>query len=257
LLLLKAWAYGIEMLWMYGTGGQRLRTSYMRSYHHDDLPRTYEADLACGRPRPLTRKSDTNSAKINAVTIFGYAFKTPSLILISMVLSLAVGTWEPAPLCITTACLMALVVLFMLATSLVNRLVLGPFDQLNPDLAVGKGVEGHLYPGSSPLGRYLLALVGSSIIGFTVIYANIAHAIAGAFTDNQSVDPIRWIYFTSTIASTIGFGDIHAVSDVGRIFVLMQLFAGSLLLTWIAAVFLGDPLPAKDPDWEPAVAEGS
>jgi prepilin signal peptidase PulO-like enzyme (type II secretory pathway) len=252
LLLLKLWAYGIEGWWMFGSGGQRLRNSYMYSYHHDKLPRRYEDDIACGRPRPFTRGPDTDSAKMSPATVFGYIFKAPSLVLISAIVSLAVGTWAPAALGIATACLITMLVLFILAASLLGRLIMGPFDQLNPDLGVGEAAEQRFYPSSSPLGRYVLAMIVLNIVGFTATYANIAHAVAGAFTSNQSIDPIRWLYFTSTIASTVGFGDIHAASDVGRLFVLMQLFAGSLLLTWIAAVFLGESLPVKDPEWQPA-----
>jgi Ion channel len=251
LLIMKIWAYGVESLWVFGPGGRRLRESYMYSYHRDQLPRTYEMDIACGRPRKFTRRSDVDSARLDLLTVFGYVFKTPLLVVIAAAVSIAMAAWIPSALAVITACLMVMLILFTLGVSLTGRLVMGPFDQLNPDLAVGKAMAKRLYPGSSPLGRYVLVLVGLTIVAFTAIYANISTAVGGAFTEGGSVDPIRWLYFTSTIASTVGFGDIHATSDVGRTFVLLQLFAGSLLVTWIVATFFGDPLPPKDPDWRP------
>jgi hypothetical protein len=44
----------------------------------------------------------------------------------------------------------------------------------------------------------------------------------------------------------VGFGDITAQGDVARTFVIMQLAAGSILISWALAVLLSDPLPVPE-----------
>jgi hypothetical protein len=105
-----------------------------------------------------------------------------------------------------------------------------------------------LYNDGSSVGIYLLMLPFVTLAGFTSVYANLSGAISGAFNGDQSVDPVRWFYFTITGASTVGYGDIFAKSDVARVFVIFQLGAGSLVLAWALASFFAEQLPHETVD---------
>ena len=55
---------------------------------------------------------------------------------------------------------------------------------------------------------------------------------------NVPLDKIDSLYFTMTILSTVGFGDIVASSNPARIAVMIQMVVGLTLLTALARVVL-------------------
>ena len=245
---MKLIAYIIELRWSIANGVE-LRRDYLRTYRAG-VVRTYADEKSIGRPRPFTMKSDLDSNLPSARSLFGYLFKTPVLVISSAVMLVLLASSAPNWSAVVAAVLLAGLMIMMLATALTNRMILGPLDRFNPDLNVGGRVSKILYPGTSSLSLYILTLVFTSILGFTGVYAGVSHAAVRAFSENQAVDPIRWLYFTATIASTVGFGDIHATSDLGRLCVLLQIAGGTLLVTWAFASFFGETLlPPDDPGW--------
>jgi hypothetical protein len=55
---------------------------------------------------------------------------------------------------------------------------------------------------------------------------------------NVPLDKVSALYFTMTILSTTGFGDITATSDAGMIAVMLQMVVGVTLLTSLARVLV-------------------
>ena len=78
------------------------------------------------------------------------------------------------------------------------------------------------------LARFLLALVGLVVI-FSVIF----HYITIYERRNYGGEPHSWMtgfYWTLTVMSTLGFGDITFKSDLGRLFSVFVLLSGVLFL---------------------------
>ena len=277
LLLMKLAAYWSQFVWLTaGRGAAKLRIYRMFRLKSDPTslgewfrahPRqVYWEEISVGRKRLFTTTSDTwdysnwrRSWKTCAVLVWHLTFKTWSLIPLTAIALLTCGTWLPLWLAVLAAYSMAAVTVSMLIAPLLNRITLGPFDQLNADLGEGSATDpsnfnGLLYPGGSALARYFATLVTLAIIGFGVAYAMLAHGLPHAFVfggatsgkQSRVTDPIRWLYFSTTAGSTVGFGDITPVADAARVLVSMQLGAVAIVLTWIGTFFTSDPLPKPD-----------
>ncbi|MDP2499045.1 MAG: NAD-binding protein [Candidatus Palauibacterales bacterium] len=74
------------------------------------------------------------------------------------------------------------------------------------------------------LGRYLL-LIAAVIAVFSVVFHFIMWGIEG-----QEHSWITGLYWTLTVMSTLGFGDITFTSDIGRLFTVVVLLSGIVLL---------------------------
>jgi hypothetical protein len=59
------------------------------------------------------------------------------------------------------------------------------------------------------------------LIGFSVVYLTMSHSNPRIFT--QSLDHTRALYFTISIFSTVGFGDITPRTDPARLVVSAQM----------------------------------
>jgi hypothetical protein len=74
-----------------------------------------------------------------------------------------------------------------------------------------------------------LALLGTLfVLSFSMTYVALSASDPASFS--QPVDKVAAIYFSMTIMSTVGFGDIVAVSDVARMTVVVQMIANLVLL---------------------------
>ncbi|MEZ5184413.1 MAG: potassium channel family protein [Candidatus Nanopelagicales bacterium] len=87
------------------------------------------------------------------------------------------------------------------------------------------------------VGTLALALMLTSVV---VIFA-LTYLVIGA-TDpssfNVQLDKVSALYFTMTILSTTGFGDITAVSHTAMIAVMLQMVVGLTLITAVARVIV-------------------
>jgi uncharacterized membrane protein len=70
------------------------------------------------------------------------------------------------------------------------------------------------------------------IIVFAFTYLSLAHAQASNFS--EPLDHVGAVYFTVTVISTVGFGDIVARTDIARIIVCAQILIDLGLLVGIA-----------------------
>jgi uncharacterized membrane protein len=70
------------------------------------------------------------------------------------------------------------------------------------------------------------------IIVFAFTYLSLSHANATSFS--EPLDHVGAVYFTVTVISTVGFGDIVARTDIARILVCVQILLDLGLLVGIA-----------------------
>jgi hypothetical protein len=74
----------------------------------------------------------------------------------------------------------------------------------------------------------LVLVFGLFLCFFSLLYVSLSTSDPGAFT--QDVDKVAGIYFTTTVLTTVGFGDISAVSDTARVMVTLQMVLGMVLI---------------------------
>ncbi len=74
----------------------------------------------------------------------------------------------------------------------------------------------------------LVLVFGLFICFFALLYVSISTSDPGAFT--QEVDKVAGLYFTTTVLTTVGFGDISPVTDTARILVTVQMVLGAVLI---------------------------
>jgi voltage-gated potassium channel len=74
----------------------------------------------------------------------------------------------------------------------------------------------------------LLLVVGLFLTLFAFIYVSLSASDPGAFT--QGLDKVAGIYFSVTVMTTVGFGDIAPVADVARVMVTLQMVLDIVLI---------------------------
>ena len=74
----------------------------------------------------------------------------------------------------------------------------------------------------------LVLVFGLFLSFFALLYVSISESDPDAFT--QDVNKVAGIYFTMTVLTTVGFGDISAVSDTARVMVTLQMVLGMVLI---------------------------
>jgi voltage-gated potassium channel len=82
------------------------------------------------------------------------------------------------------------------------------------------------------------AVIGAVIIFvilFALLYLGLGLSDPGNFS--QSLDRVSAIYFTVTVLSTVGFGDITAQSDASRVLVTIQMLLDLAIIAIVVRVF--------------------
>ena len=83
-----------------------------------------------------------------------------------------------------------------------------------------------------------LTLLGTLfVLSFSLTYVALAASDPASFS--QPVDKVAAIYFSMTVMSTVGFGDIVALSDVARMTVVVQMIANLVLLGLVVQLITG------------------
>jgi voltage-gated potassium channel len=86
------------------------------------------------------------------------------------------------------------------------------------------------------------------LVAFSAIYLSMSHQAASTFT--QPLDHARALYFTITIFSTVGFGDITPRTDAARLIVSAQMLLDLAIIGVVVRLLLNaarsriDPAPA-------------
>ncbi|GLX50675.1 metal transporter [Streptomyces hygroscopicus subsp. hygroscopicus] len=98
----------------------------------------------------------------------------------------------------------------------------------------------------------LIATVGLYLVVFASVYHIIEHDTPGSFS--EPLTRTDALYFALTTFSTVGYGDITALSEAGRVTVMCQMVCG-LLLVGVAVRLLAAAVEAglrrKGPGREP------
>jgi voltage-gated potassium channel len=92
------------------------------------------------------------------------------------------------------------------------------------------------HPGLRALGVVAVTLP-LFVLLFSAAYVITARADAGSF--NEPLSRLDAVYFTTTIFSTVGFGDIVAKSENARLLVTLQMLADLVLIGLVAKVLFG------------------
>lgn len=74
------------------------------------------------------------------------------------------------------------------------------------------------------------------LVLFATTYFLMDEHVTGSFT--QAMTRVDALYFTVTVFSTVGFGDITAISQTARILVIVQMLADLVLLGVVVRVFI-------------------
>jgi voltage-gated potassium channel len=74
----------------------------------------------------------------------------------------------------------------------------------------------------------LVLVFGMFLALFALLYVSISTSDPQAFT--QDIDKVAGIYFTTTVLTTVGFGDISPVSQPARVLVTLQMVLGMVLI---------------------------
>ena len=74
------------------------------------------------------------------------------------------------------------------------------------------------------------------LVLFSALYLSISHNSASTFT--ESLDHMGALYFTVTVFSTVGFGDITAKTDAARAVVSVQMILDLILIGTVARLLI-------------------
>jgi voltage-gated potassium channel len=83
----------------------------------------------------------------------------------------------------------------------------------------------------------LATVVPLVIVVFALFYVGLSAADPAAFTELMT--KVNGLYFTVTVLSTVGFGDITAVTDGARIAVTLQMIVDLLIVGVLVKVIIG------------------
>jgi voltage-gated potassium channel len=84
---------------------------------------------------------------------------------------------------------------------------------------------------------FLLVILIPYLITFGALYYGLGHSHADSCT-NVTLDKVSSLYFTVTIFTTTGFGDIYAVTDGCRAVVTVQMVSGFIVVSILIAMFI-------------------
>jgi len=74
------------------------------------------------------------------------------------------------------------------------------------------------------------------LLAFSTLYLSLSHGTARTF--NQPLDHTSALYFTVTVFSTVGFGDIVARDDTGRLVVIVQMVLDLVIVGVVVRLLL-------------------
>ncbi len=99
-----------------------------------------------------------------------------------------------------------------------------------------RAIMGSAYPGLRAV-EALAAAIPLFLLVFAAVYLMIAGADAAAFS--EPLGKTDALYFTVTVFSTVGFGDITPRTELARIVTMVQMLGDLLVLGLIVRVMVG------------------
>jgi len=101
----------------------------------------------------------------------------------------------------------------------------------------------------------LATVVPVVIVTFALVYVAMSSADAGSFS--ESISKVNGLYFTVTVLSTVGFGDITPRTDGPRLAVTFQMLIDLLIIGVVVKVLVGASRIAIDRRREETPTPGS
>jgi len=92
------------------------------------------------------------------------------------------------------------------------------------------------------------------LAGFSIIYLNLSHGAATTFT--QPLDHTKSLYFTISVFSTVGFGDITPRTDAARLIVAAQMLLDLVIIGTVVRLIFNVARTRIQPR-EPSVSAGA
>jgi hypothetical protein len=181
-------------------------------------------------------------------TVFLALYTTPAVVTLSSVLQFAVAPESPDGIRVALGVAIALCVMLALVMAVLRRLILGSRDWETSDVQLPRFASGwavSLEP-SANNSIYFLVLVYLSTLGFAALYFSLALSDPTAFANFGHASVITALYLSITTLATVGYGDIHATSNLARIAIILQVSTGPLILSWLLSVFLTAPSKPSD-----------
>lgn len=129
-----------------------------------------------------------------------------------------IHTGPAAQNAVVWAGLLALLVFVIAFARLIRRILNSPYPMLT-------GVEA------------LVVVVTVFVLGFALVHVSLAASNPAAYS--QPMDKVDAVYFTVTVLSTVGFGDIAPVTTAARVVVTIQMLADLALIAVTLRVIFG------------------
>jgi len=114
-------------------------------------------------------------------------------------------------------------------TSLVTALISSAFVLVPISLSLRRFIGTVQKPYQKGNIHAALGSVFATVVMFAVIYSYLYLYLPGSFAGLDGKTPldqtVNVIYFSTTIIATVGFGDIHAVGSVAKVFVTIEMMS--------------------------------
>lgn len=165
---------------------------------------------------------------------------TPSVITIGSLVLFTMGPDTSGGVALVLGVAIALGSVLALVMAVLRRLVLGSRDWETSDVQLPEFFSEWAVSTEAGANNsvYFLVLVYLSIVGFAALYFSMEAIDGSAFAHFGSASVITALYLSITTLATVGYGDIHAVSDLARVAVIVQISTGPLLLSWLLSTLL-------------------
>jgi hypothetical protein len=165
---------------------------------------------------------------------------TPSVITMGSLVLFTTGPDTGGNVQLVLGVAIALCSILALMMAVLRRLVLGSRDWETSDVQLPEFFSEWAVSTEAGANNsvYFLVLVYLSIVGFAALYFSMEVIDGSGFAHFGSASVITALYLSITTLATVGYGDIHAVSDLARVAVIVQISTGPLLLSWLLSALL-------------------
>jgi hypothetical protein len=202
---------------------------------------------ALGNPidRQLERLSAGGS---RAGALLRATFTAPAVIVVASVVQFGAGSSEHSIMTYALGIATALCSILVVVTAVLRRLAFGVNDWKTSDVQLPNLPSisrwAVIQENGTNKSVYFLVLVYLSVLGFSALYNALGATDPSGFAPaGEASSWITWLYFSFATLATVGYGDIHPVSDAAKVAVTCQIASGPLLLSWLLAVFLSSKAP--------------
>lgn len=239
-LILKDFAY-VWATCRFVTGGARL----VGEMRNGDWALTVNAPAAMNPvDRFLSVAIPSNS---RAGTSLLALWTTPSVLTMGSLVLFTMGLGTSGNVQLVLGVAIVLCSMLALTMAVLRRLILGSQDWETSDVQLPEFVSEWAVSTEAGANNsvYFLVLVYLSVVGFAALYFSMAATDPSAFAHFGSASVITALYLSITTLATVGYGDIHAASDLARVAVIMQISTGPLLLSWLLSTLLASREPSR------------